>query len=232
MKLTDTLFVITARGGSKGLPGKNIKDLCGKPLIAYSIDVARAFTDDENICVSTDSEEIKQVVEKYGLKVPFLRPDYLATDTATSDDVLIHAVNYYREQFGKNYNKLILLQPTSPLRTADDVEGAIKLYRDDIDMVVSVMKSHAPAVLCQDDEDGFVQLTYNQKALGRQQLPEMYEFNGAVYVMSVDALLEKKMAGFTKKVKYVMSKEHSIDIDDIYDFLQVEAILKYNKNPI
>lgn len=231
-KLTDTLFVITARGGSKGLPGKNIKDLCGKPLMAYSIDVARAFTDDENICVSTDSEEIKQVVEKYGLKVPFLRPDYLATDTATSDDVLIHAVNYYREQFGKNYNKLILLQPTSPLRTADDVEGAIKLYRDDIDMVVSVMKSHAPAVLCQDDEDGFVQLTYNKKALGRQQLPEMYEFNGAVYVMSVDALLEKKMAGFTKKVKYVMSKEHSIDIDDIYDFLQVEAILKYNKNPI
>ena len=231
-KLTDTLFVITARGGSKGLPGKNIKDLCGKPLIAYSIDVARAFTDDENICVSTDSEEIKQVVEKYGLKVPFLRPDYLATDTATSDDVLIHAVNYYREQFGKNYNKLILLQPTSPLRTADDVEGAIKLYRDDIDMVVSVMKSHAPAVLCQDDEDGFVQLTYNKKALGRQQLPEMYEFNGAVYVMSVDALLEKKMAGFTKKVKYVMSKEHSIDIDDIYDFLQVEAILKYNKNQI
>lgn len=231
-KLTDTLFVITARGGSKGLSGKNIKDLCGKPLIAYSIDVARAFTDDENICVSTDSEEIKQVVEKYGLKVPFLRPDYLATDTATSDDVLIHAVNYYREQFGKNYNKLILLQPTSPLRTADDVEGAIKLYRDDIDMVVSVMKSHAPAVLCQDDEDGFVQLTYNKKALGRQQLPEMYEFNGAVYVMSVDALLEKKMAGFTKKVKYVMSKEHSIDIDDIYDFLQVEAILKYNKNQI
>lgn len=232
MKLTDTLFVITARGGSKGLPGKNIKDLCGKPLIAYSIDVARAFTDDENICVSTDSEEIKQVVEQYGLKVPFLRPDYLATDTATSDDVLIHAVNYYSEQFGKSYKKLILLQPTSPLRTAEDVKGAMALYRDDIDMVVSVMKSHAPAVLCQDNEDGFVQLTYNKKALGRQQLPEMYEFNGAVYVMSVDALLEKKMAGFTKKVKYVMSKEHSIDIDDIYDFLQVEAILRYNKNQI
>lgn len=229
MKLTDTLFVITARGGSKGLPGKNIKDLCGKPLIAYSIDVARAFTDDENICVSTDSEEIKQVVEQYGLKVPFLRPDYLATDTATSDDVLIHAVNYYREQYGRTFKKLILLQPTSPLRTKEDVEGAIRLYRDDIDMVVSVMKSHAPAVLCQDDEQGYVQLTYNKKALGRQQLPDMYEFNGAVYVMSVDALLEKKMAGFTKIVKYVMSKEHSIDIDDIYDFLQVESILKYSK---
>ena len=81
-KLTDTLFVIPARGGSKGLPGKNIKELCGKPLIAYSIDVAREFVDDEHICVSTDSEEIKQVVESYGLYVPFLRPDYLASDTA------------------------------------------------------------------------------------------------------------------------------------------------------
>ena len=227
--MEDILVVIPARGGSKGLPGKNIKMLCGKPLIAYSIDVARAFADDNNICVSTDSEEIKQVVEQYGLKVPFLRPDYLATDTSTSDDVLIHAVNYYREQYGRTFKKLILLQPTSPLRTKEDVEEAIRLYRDDIDMVVSVMKSHAPAVLCQDDEHGYVQLTYNKKALGRQQLPDMYEFNGAVYVMSVDALLEKKMAGFTKIVKYVMSKEHSIDIDDIYDFLQVESILKYSK---
>lgn len=225
MKLIDTLFVITARGGSKGLPGKNIKNLCGKPLIAYSIDVARAFTDDENICISTDSEEIKQVVEKYGLKVPFLRPDYLATDTATSNDVLVHAVKFFKEQ-GREYKKLCLLQPTSPLRTVKDVEEAMELYRDNIDMVVSVMKSHAPAVLCHEDEDGFVQLVYNKKAAGRQQLPDMYEFNGAVYVMNVQSLLEKGMGAFTKRVKYVMSKEHSVDIDDIYDFYQVESILK------
>lgn len=225
MNLTDTLFVITARGGSKGLPGKNIKELCGKPLIAYSIDVARAFTSDENICVSTDSEEIKRVVEAYGLKVPFIRPDYLATDTATSNDVLVHAVNYYKGQ-NREYRRLCLLQPTSPLRTAEDVKGAMDLYRDDIDMVVSVVKSHAPAVLCQDDEEGFVQLVYNKKALGRQQLADMYEYNGAVYVMNVSSLLEKGMGGFSKRVKYVMSKEHSVDIDDIYDFYQVESILK------
>lgn len=225
MKLTDTLFVITARGGSKGLPGKNIRDLCGKPLIAYSIDVARAFTDDENICVSTDSAQIRQVVEQYGLKVPFLRPDYLATDTATSNDVLIHAVNFFKEQ-GREYKRLCLLQPTSPLRAVEDVEGAIALYRDDIDMVVSVMKSHAPAVLCQDDKDGFVQLTYNKKSVGRQQLADMYEYNGAIYVISVQSLMEKGMGGFSKRVKYVMSKEHSADIDDIYDFYQVESILK------
>ena len=224
-KLTDTLFVIPARGGSKGLPGKNIKELCGKPLIAYSIDVAREFVDDEHICVSTDSEEIKLVVESYGLSVPFLRPDYLATDTATTNDVLVHAVNFFKEQ-GCEYKKLVLLQPTSPLRTSQDVQGAIELYRNDIDMVVSVMKSHAPAVLCSENEDGFVELVYNKNAEGRQQLQDMYEFNGAVYVINVQALLDKGLAKFTKRVKYVMSKEHSVDIDDIYDFYQVETIIK------
>ena len=224
-KLTDTLFVIPARGGSKGLPGKNIKELCGKPLIAYSIDVAREFVDDEHICVSTDSEDIKQVVESYGLSVSFLRPDYLATDIATTNDVLVHAVNFFKEQ-GCEYKKLVLLQPTSPLRTSQDVQGAIELYRNDIDMVVSVMKSHAPAVLCSENEDGFVELVYNKNAEGRQQLQDMYEFNGAVYVINVQALLDKGLAKFTKRVKYVMSKEHSVDIDDIYDFYQVETIIK------
>lgn len=224
-KLTDTLFVIPARGGSKGLPGKNIKELCGKPLIAYSIDVAREFVDDKHICVSTDSEEIKKVVELYGLSVPFLRPVYLATDIATTNDVLVHAVNFFKEQ-GVEYKKLVLLQPTSPLRTSKDVEGTLELYRDDIDMVVSVMKSHAPAVLCTENDEGFVQLLYNKKATGRQQLQEMYEFNGAVYVINVQALLDKGLTCFTRRVKYIMSKENSVDIDDIYDFKLVETILK------
>ena len=223
-KLTDTLFVIPARGGSKGLPGKNIKELCGKPLIAYSIDVAREFVDDVHICVSTDSEEIKQVAESYGLSVPFLRPDYLATDTATSNEVLVHAIKFYKEQ-GRVYNKVILLQPTFPLRTKEDITGALALYREDIDMVVSVVKSHAPAVLCRENEGGFVELVYNKNAAGRQQLQDMYEFNGAVYVINVQSLLDKGLSKFTKRVKYVMSKEHSVDIDDIYDFKLVETII-------
>lgn len=227
-KLTDTLFVITARGGSKGLPGKNIKDLCGKPLIAYSIDVARAITDDENICVSTDSEAIKQVVEQYGLKVPFLRPDYLATDTATSNDVLVHAVNFFKEQ-GREYKKLCLLQPTSPLRTVEDVKGALDMYRDDIDVVTGMVKSHAPSILNEENEDGFMVSVFNKNGLGRQYVREMYETNGAVYVMNVKSLLEKGMKGFSRKVKYVMSKEHSVDIDDIIDFMLVETIMKNRK---
>lgn len=223
-KLTDTLFVITARGGSKGLPGKNIKELCGKPLIAYSIDVARIFVDDEHICVSTDSEEIKQVVENYGLQVPFLRPDYLATDNASSNDVLIHAVNFFKG-LGRHYKKLVLLQPTSPLRTAEDVENALKLYREDIDMVVSVNESHAPSVLCNEDENGFLQLIYNKKAARRQEISKMYELNGAIYVINIISLLEKGIGEFTKRLKYVMSKENSVDIDDIIDFKLAESIL-------
>jgi len=224
-KLLDTLFVITARGGSKGLPGKNIKNLCGKPLIAYSIDVARAFVSDEDICVSTDSLEIIEAVEKYGLKVPFVRPAELATDTATSNDVLVHAVKFFIAQ-GRTYKRLVLLQPTSPLRSVDDVRGALGLYSPGIDMVVSVARSHAPAVLCSDNAEGFVRLYFNKNALGRQSLPDMYEYNGAVYVMSVDALLEKGLGAFTKCVKFVMDKENSIDIDDIYDFEYAESVMK------
>lgn len=223
--MNNILVVIPARGGSKGLPGKNIKDLCGKPLIAYSIDVARAIVADENICVSTDDQQIIDVVEKYGLHIPFVRPAKFATDMATTNDVLQHAVDFY-EKRGKQFDLLLLLQPTSPLRTVEEVKEAMKLYRDDIDMVVSVTKSHAPAVLCNDNEEGFVELIFNKTAGGRQALQTFYEFNGAIYVINIKALKEKGLGRFDKRIKYVMPKENSLDIDDIYDFMLIESILK------
>lgn len=226
--MEDILVVIPARGGSKGLPGKNIKELCGKPLIGYSIDVARTVTSDENICVSTDDPQIVDVVERYGLHVPFIRPSEYATDTATTNDVLIHAINFYESQ-GRHFSKLLLLQPTSPLRTATEVREAMALYRNDIDMVVSVVESHAPAVLCNENESGFVELIYNKRATGRQSFSAFYEFNGAIYVINTESLKEKGLFGFTKRVKYVMPKETSIDIDDIYDFMLVDNIIKCNK---
>lgn len=226
--MEDILVVIPARGGSKGLPGKNIKNLCSKPLIVYSIDVARAITIDDNICVSTDDQHIIEVVESYGLKVPFVRPAELASDTASTNDVLLHAIKFYEDK-GKKFNKILLLQPTSPLRTVEQVKEAISLYRDDVDMVVSVTKSHAPAVLCKDDIDGYVNLVYNKHAGGRQSLPTFYEFNGAIYVINIEALKQKGLGGFDKRIKYVMSKETSIDIDDIYDFMFVESILRTSK---
>ena len=108
----------------------------------------------------------------------------------------------------------------------EEVKDAIALYRNDIDMVVSVKKSHAPAVLCNDNQDGFVELVYNKKAQGRQSLPTLYEFNGAIYVINIEALKKKGLAGFDKRIKYVMPKESSIDIDDIYDFMLIERIMK------
>lgn len=227
--MNDILVVIPARGGSKGLPGKNIKNLCGKPLICYSIDIARAITSDEDICVSTDDPKIVDVVENYGLKVPFIRPSELASDTATTNDVLLHATRFY-ETRSKMYKRILLLQPTSPLRRIEEVKEAISIYRDDIDMVVSVVKSHAPAVLCNDNDAGFVELVYNKNAGGRQELSTFYEFNGAIYVINVQSLKNKGLGGFDKRIKYVMPKESSIDIDDIYDFMLIEAILKQKDN--
>ena len=122
-----TLYVIPARGGSKGIPGKNIKPLCGKPLIAYSIEVARALADDCDICLSTDSQQIADVAKNMGLEVPFMRPDYLATDKSGTYEVLLHAVQFYADK-GIHYDTLVLLQPTSPFRTAADVQRAIDAY--------------------------------------------------------------------------------------------------------
>lgn len=225
---TDILVIIPARGGSKGLPGKNIRPLLGKPLINYSIDIARSVVCDENICVSTDDEKIRKTVEDYGLVVPFLRPIGLATDTTTTNDVLLHALNFYLDK-GMNFKKILLLQPTSPLRKEEEVKEAISLYRDECDMVVSVALSHAPAVLCNENEVGYLNLIYNRKMNGRQVIEKYYEYNGAIYVINALSLKEKGMASFNKIIKYVMPKESSIDIDDIYDFYLVESILKNKK---
>lgn len=219
------LYVIPARGGSKGIPHKNIKPLNGKPLIYYSIDVARLLTIDEHICVSTDDEEIIKVVENYGLKVPFKRPDNIATDTSSTNDVLLHAIDFYesRKIF---YDVLILLQPTSPLRSPTHIKEALKLYTNDIDMVVSVKESHASSVLCAENEDGFLELCFNKTAKRRQDMQSFYEYNGAVYIINIKRLKDKGIGGFTKKKKYIMDEFSSIDIDLPLDWIIVESILK------
>lgn len=140
ININEVLFVIPARGGSKRLPKKNIKPLAGKPLICYSLDIARQLTDDGNICISTDSDDIISVVSDCGYHVPFKRPDELASDTATTNDVLVHAVNYYK-QLGMDYKYLVLLQVTSPLRRKEDITNVLSLIDDTCDMVVSVRKS-------------------------------------------------------------------------------------------
>jgi len=219
------LYVIPARGGSKGIPHKNIKLLNGKPLIFYTIDVARELTEDENICVSTDDSEIIKIVENYGLKVPFKRPDYLSTDTAITNNVLLHALDYY-ESKGFYYDLLILLQPTSPLRNAIHVKEALNMFNNQLDMVVSVKKSHLPSVLCVENENGYIEFCFNKSGLRRQDFLAYYEYNGAIYVINIKNLKKKGLNGFTKNKKYVMDEMSSVDIDTSLDWVIAEAILQ------
>ncbi|SHG22905.1 acylneuraminate cytidylyltransferase family protein [Dysgonomonas macrotermitis] len=229
-KRNKTLVVIPARGGSKGIPYKNIKKLGGKPLIYYSIGVARLLFSDDDICVSTDDTKIISAVENYGLPVPFVRPDILATDTATTQDVLLHAVDFYRSK-GKEYDRILLLQPTSPLRTEEDIKSAMSLYDDSIDMVVSVKESHAAVVLCEDNDEGFLESIFNKGTLRRQEIKKYYEYNGSIYLINVESLLTKGLSSFDKKRKYVMPTERSIDIDTLFDWFTVEYIL-HQKNEV
>lgn len=226
-----TLYVIPARGGSKGIPHKNIKPLNGKPLIYYSIDVARQLTSDENICVSTDDDAIIKVVEDYGLNVPFKRPKHLATDAATTNDVLLHAVNFY-ENKGVNYDLLVLLQPTSPLRQVTQVKEALSLFDDSLDMVVSVKQSCSATVICSENADGFLEFCFNKQGLRRQNFKSYYEYNGAIYIVNIDRLKKTGIGGFTKKTKYVMDEITSIDIDTPLDWIIAETILKTKINNI
>ena len=154
------LVVIPARGGSKGIPGKNIKPLNGKPLIYYTIDAARCIADDAHICVSTDDDLIIEVVEHYGLRVPFKRPDYLATDTASTYDVLLHALHYYEEK-GEHIDVVVLLQATSPFRTGEHVKEALVLYSNEIDMVVSVKETDSnPYYVCfEENAQGMLEIS-------------------------------------------------------------------------
>jgi CMP-N,N'-diacetyllegionaminic acid synthase len=223
------LFLITARGGSKGIPGKNIKKLGNKPLIEYSIDLARQFADDEFICVSTDDDEIVKVVEKTGLKVPFKRPAKLASDTAGSYEVILHALDWYAV---KNIliDRVILFQPTSPFRLKKHVKKALSLYTPSLDMVVSVSKveSNLAATLFKENKGGLMEKVLDSKNGGtrRQDTPAMYKLNGAIYVMNTKSLRKKKIGDFEKIKKVEMDALSSVDIDVPLDWEWSEFILK------
>lgn len=219
------LVVIPARGGSKGVPRKNIKLLGEKPLIQWTIDEARKVFSDEVICVSTDDKEIKEVVEKSGLKVPFLRPAELATDTAGTYEVLIHAIGFYEEK-GYFPDVLLLLQPTSPFRTTEHIEEAMLLFSQDIEMLVSVKETKANPyyVLREEDENGFLVKSKEFSATRRQDVPKVWELNGAIYIIDVKTLKEKHLSSFKKVKKYVMDEISSYDIDTMLDWKLAEMI--------
>lgn len=221
------LVIIPARGGSKGIPGKNIKPLNGKPLIYYTIDAARSIVDDSHICVSTDDEHIIDAVERYGLKIPFKRPEYLATDNASTYDVLLHALHFY-ENKGEHFDAIVLLQATSPFRTGEHVKEALRLYSTDIDMVVSVKEADSnPYYVCfEEDSNGMLQISKGDGHYTRRQdCPHVYEYNGAIYIINPDSLKTTSLNKFSKRIKYVMDREHSLDLDTMQDWLIAEFMI-------
>lgn len=222
------LVVIPARGGSKGVPGKNVKLLNGKPLIHYTIEAARKVFDDRYICVSTDSEKIKLVAEQTGLKVPFLRPEYLATDTANSRDVLLHALEQFIFKNNEEPDVIILLQPTSPFRNDKHITEALALYNADLDMVVSVKETKANPyyVLFEEGNDKFLKKSKESNAHRRQDVPKVWELNGAIYIINTETIKRLNIAAFKKVIKFEMDEQSSYDIDTMLDWTIAEALMK------
>ena len=230
IRILDTLFVIPARGGSKGIPGKNIKLLGGKPLINYTLDAVREVTSDNMICVSTDSDEIIKVVQDYGLKVPFKRPPELAKDTSGSYEVIIHAMNHF-ESKGYLFEKVVLLQPTSPFRTGKQIEEAFNLLSADIDMIISVGESESNPYydIVEEDSEGFLKLSKESNYIRRQDCPEIYRYNGAIYVINVASLKKTPLHQMKKVKKYLMDGFSSVDIDNPMDWMWAEFLIQ---NPL
>ena len=220
------LAIIPARGGSKGVPRKNIKMLAGKPLIAWSIEEAKKSKYIDMCVVSTEDEEIKAVAETWGGNVPFIRPMELAQDDTPGIDPVLHAI-----KMTPGYDFVVLLQVTSPLRTVEDIDGAIAYCLDNgCESCVGVTEAeHSPYWMYQMDEQKHLQPILKiekEKSYQRQKLPKVYQLNGAVYIANVDFV--QRQRGFIGEdtLGYVMPQERSYDIDSMLDFEIVETIMK------
>lgn len=227
------IAIIPARGGSKGLPGKNIKELCGKPLIAWSIEAGRDSQYIDEVMVTTDSEEIAHIARKFGASVPFIRPAELASDTATSFDVIKHTLDFYENELHKKFDYVVLLEPTSPLRETGDIDASIEqlLSNSQASAVVGICKTESqnPAFLVKKNDSNFLVGYENldMRVLRRQEISDVYFFEGSVYVSDTDTLLARKTFYHEHTLGFEVPKWKALEIDDLDDFIMVEALMKY-----
>lgn len=224
------LAIIPARGGSKRLPGKNIVDFLGKPMIAWTIESALNSMYIDRVIVSTDSNDISSISKKYGANVPFIRPSNLSSDDSTSVDVVLHAINALKEQ-GDCYDFVILLQPTSPCRNSLHIDGAIQVaILNDANSVISVTKAkHSPLWMNTIPENGSMSKFMHKSIVNKrsQDLPIYYQLNGAIFLCNMKNLMKEKTF-FTaeKSFSFRMDFKSSIDIDDECDLLYASIISK------
>ncbi|MDO8522307.1 MAG: acylneuraminate cytidylyltransferase family protein [bacterium] len=229
----EILAIIPARGGSKGIPRKNVRMFGGKPLIAHTIDAAKEAPSVNRIIVSTDDAEIARVSKECGAEVPFLRPRELATSASKVVDAVIHLLEKLKADEAYEPTYILLLQPTSPLRTSEDVERAVKLFFDaEADSLVSVCRTEN-VLMTKDAED--VLTVQNPELLSspnRQELPAFYKFDGSmIYLTKTEILLKEHSFIAGKLVGYEIPRWRGADMDELQDFVVGELIFK-NKDEI
>lgn len=227
------LALIPARGGSKRLPQKNVRLLGGKPLITWSIETVTGISEICDVLVSTDDPQIARISKQAGAQVPWLRPAELATDTATSVDVALHGINWYEEHHGQ-IDGLLLLQPTSPFRSADTVKRGIELYRENgFAPVVAVSSAdNHPAWTFKIEGDKLIPyIDASELSTRSQDLPQAYAVNGSLYLIHPRTLRETNSLFFPRPTPLIItSKKESLDVDTPYDLMLAEQLLTYSEN--
>jgi CMP-N,N'-diacetyllegionaminic acid synthase len=226
----EILGLITARGGSKSIPGKNVKLLAGKPLIRWTIDEALKSSLVSRLVVSTDDDEIERVGLEGGAEVPFKRPAEMAGDASPHIDVIIHALEWLKLEQDYQPDYVLLLQPTSPFRTVADIDGAIQLaaLKPDAEAVVGVCETEHHPFLAKkiDSEGGLEDFVKSDLAyLRRQDLPPAYVINGAIYLNKPDSLRKNRKIIPSGTLAYVMPQERSMDVDTPWDFYLADLIM-------
>jgi len=227
----DYLILIPARGGSKGIPGKNLTPISGIPLIDFSISAAiKSGISSSKIVLSTDSDEIIDNCKKFnGLEIPFKRPEEISTDKAKSSDVVRHAIRWYKENQEVRFKSIILIQPTSPFRTHNHIKNAVKLFeKSDQPSLISVNPvSEHPCEYIREGEFGFNYILEQPSLPGRQHFPEVLFINGAIYITNVDWFIKLNKFYNETSLLYKMDRRMSIDIDEIEDVCLAESYLKH-----
>jgi len=227
------LVIIPARGGSKGLPGKNIREICGKPLIAWSIEAGVKSNYADEVMVTTDYQEIADISKNYGANVPFLRPDFLASDTSTSFDAVKHVIDFYKTELNREFDYIVLLEPTSPLREDGDIDSMIEKIvqnESEFDSIVSIGEVH--------EHPSIMKKTINDETLApycetlelktrRQDNDTAYFPYGVAYIVKTKSLLDEKTFYTKRNTFYKIKRYQCYEIDDIYDFLAIENIMKH-----
>lgn len=227
------LAIISARSGSKGIIDKNIRKLNGKPLLEYSVEAAIKSNCFDEVMVSTDSEKYAKIAMDCGAKVPFLRSRENSSEVASSWDTVREVLGNYQEM-GMEFSMVTLLQPTSPLRTEEDIIGAYELYKEkQASSVVSVCEAEFSPLLCNilpDDGnlEGFLGSDIGINGMRRQDFPHYYRLNGAIYMCRVDYGLDMRIELYGKgSYAYIMGVERSVDIDTEFDFFMAEQVMRY-----